>query len=130
MAKEDYVNNFLKKLREQAASTQKPLTREDEDRKIMNTIRSCWKKETSAYQHFTDSDYGPPKTDIEYFAHHFAKAGIGLKDGWEFVKKTLKGYIDAESLDDGDDNWLEYKAEFNKTGFNQTFRDKIVNYKN
>ena len=128
MAKEDYVNNFLKKLREQAASTEKQPTREDEDKKIKNTIRSWWKNETPAYHHFIDNGQGIPKTDIEYFAHHFAKAGIGMKDGWEYTKQTLQGYIDAESLEDGGECWKEYEAEYNRTGFRQEFRDKIVNY--
>jgi len=122
------VEDFLKKLREQAASTEKQPTREDEDRKIKNTIRSWWKNETPAYHHFKDNGQGKPKTDIEYFAHHFAKAGIGVKDGWEFVKETLRGYIDAESLGDDEDNWSEYVAEYNRTAYRQDFRDKIVNY--
>lgn len=118
----------MRKLREQAASTERQPTREDEDRKVKNTIRSWWKNETPAYQHFKYNGHGKPKTDIEYFAHHFAEAGIGLKDSWEYTKETLRGYIDAESLGDGEDNWHEYVDEYNRTAYRQEFRDKIVSY--
>jgi hypothetical protein len=120
----DFVNDFMKKLREAAASTERKPTPTDPDMKIKNTIRYWWKTENKAYQRFIDR----PKTDIEYFANHFAKAGIGLKDGWEYTKQTLRGYIDAESLEDGGDRWKEYEAEYNRTRFRQSFRDKIVNY--
>ena len=121
----EFVDNFMKNLREVAASTVRKQTPVDPEKKIKNTIRYWWKTENKAYQRFRDK----PKSDIEYFANHFAKAGIGLKDGWEYTKQTLQGYIDAESLEDGGDCWKEFEAEYNRTGFRQEFRDKIVNYK-
>ena len=121
--KDNKAMDFLNKLREQAASTVKQPTQEDEDRKIKNTIRSWWKKETPGYHHFRYNDQGKPKTEIEFFAHHFAKAGVGMKDGWEFVKGTLQGYIDVESLEDGGEVWKEYEEEYNRTSFSQKFRD-------
>ena len=114
----------MKNLREAAASTVRKQTPIDPEKKIKNTIRYWWKTENKAYKRFRDR----PKSDIEYFANHFAKAGIGLKDGWEYTKQTLQGYIDAESLEDGGECWKEYEAEYNRTGFRQEFRDKIVNY--
>lgn len=121
----EFVDNFMKNLREVAASTVRKQTPVDPEKKIKNTIRYWWKTENKAYKRFRDR----PKSDIEYFANHFAKAGIGLKDGWEYTKQTLQGYIDAESLEDGGDCWKEFEAEYNRTGFRQEFRDKIVNYK-
>ena len=122
--KDKYIDNFMKNLREAAASTVRKQTPIDPEKKIKNTIRYWWKTENKAYKRFRDR----PKSDIEYFANHFAKAGIGLKDGWEYTKQTLQGYIDAESLEDGGECWKEYEAEYNRTGFRQEFRDKIVNY--
>lgn len=122
--KDNYIDNFMKNLREAAASTVRKQTPVDPEKKIKNTIRYWWKTENKAYKRFRDK----PKSDIEYFANHFAKAGIGLKDGWEYTKQTLQGYIDAESLEDGGDCWKEFEAEYNRTGFRQEFRDKIVNY--
>ena len=124
MDNKDFVNNFLKKLREQAASTEKQPTREDEDRKIKNYVRSWWKNESKGYKGMRDRG----KTDPEFFAHNFARAGVGLKDGWEFTKKTLQGYIDVESLEDGGEVWKEYEEEYNRTGFSQEFRDGIKNH--
>ena len=124
--KDNYVDNFMKNLREAAASTVRKQTPVDPEKKIKNTIRYWWKTENMAYKRIRDI----PKSDIEYFAHHLKKAGIGLKDGWEFTKETLRGYIDAESLyEEGGDCWKEFEAEYNRTSFNQKFRDKIVNYK-
>lgn len=128
MNKQEYFQNFMRRLREQVASTVKQPTREDEDRKIKNTIRAWWKKDTPGYHHFKYNGQGRPKTDIEYFAHHFAKAGIGMKDGWEYAKDTLRGYIDVESLEDGGEVWKEYEEEYNRTGFSQEFRDGIKNH--
>ena len=121
---DNYIDNFMKNLREAAASTERKQTPDDPEKKIKNTIRYWWKTENKAYKRFRDR----PKSDIEYFANHFAKAGIGLKDGWEYTKQTLQGYIDSESLEDGGDCWKEFEAEYNRTGFRQEFRDKIVNY--
>lgn len=119
MAKEEYVNDFLKKLREQVAETEKKLTPEDLNKKIMNTVRSWWKNESIGYDGFIDKG----KSDPEFFAHNFARAGIDLKDGWEYTKQTLRGFIDAESLEDDGEVWREYKEEYIRTGFDQKFRD-------
>ncbi|MBQ6577713.1 MAG: hypothetical protein IJL91_08200 [Bacteroidales bacterium] len=51
-----------------------------------------------------------------------------MKDGWEFTKKTLQGYIDVESLEVGGEVWKEYEEEYNRTGFSQEFRDGIKNH--
>lgn len=124
MDNKDFVNDFMKKLREQVASTEKQPTREDEDRKIKNYVRSWWKNESKGYKGMRDRG----KTDPEFFAHNFARAGVGLKDGWEFTKETLRGYIDVESLEDGGEVWKEYEKEYNRTGFSQEFRDGIKNH--
>lgn len=125
---EKYVNVFLRKLREQTASTQRRLTREDEDKKVMNTVAKCWLDENDAYQGFRFDDRVYPKTEVEYFAHHLKKGGIGLKEGWEFTKKTLCGRYDIESLEDGEEFHQEFIDEFHRTAYSQKFRDKIVNY--
>ena len=124
MDNKDFVNDFMKKLREQVAETEKKLTPEDLNKKIKNYVRSWWKNESKGYKGMRDRG----KTDPEFFAHNFARAGVGLKDGWEFTKKTLQGYIDVESLEDGGEVWKEYEEEYNQTGFSQAFRDKIVNF--
>ncbi|MBQ6577714.1 MAG: hypothetical protein IJL91_08205 [Bacteroidales bacterium] len=46
--------DFLNKLREQVASTVKQPTREDEDRKIKNYVRSWWKNESKGYKGMRD----------------------------------------------------------------------------
>ena len=125
---DNFTNEFMKKLREQTALTQRRLTREDEDRKIMNTVAKWWRDENDAYQHFLDNGRGYPKTEVEYFAHHIKKGGIGLKEGWEFTKKTLRGRFDIESLEDGEDFHQEFIDEFHRTPYSQKFREKIVNY--
>ncbi len=124
MSNKDFVNNFLKKLREQAAETEKKLPPEDLNKKIKNYVRSWWKNESKGYKGMRDRG----KTDPEYFAHNFARAGVGLKDGWEFTKKTLQGYIDVESLEDGGEVWKEYEEEYNRTGYSQEFRDGFKNH--
>lgn len=120
----DYVNDFMKKLREQVASTEKKPTQEDLNKKIKNYVRSWWKNESKGYKGMRDRG----KTDPEFFAHNFARAGVGLKDGWEFTKQTLQGYIDVESLEDGGEVWKEYEEEYNRTGFSQEFRDGFKNH--
>lgn len=124
MNNEDYVNNFLRRLREQAAETEKKLTPDDLNKKIKNFVRSWWKNESKGYKGMRDRG----KTDPEFFAHNFARAGVGLKDGWEFTKKTLQGYIDVESLEDGGEVWKEFEEEYIRTGFSQEFRDGFKKY--
>ena len=123
MTNEDYVSNFLKRLREQAAETEKKLSPDDLNKKIKNFVRSWWKNESKGYKGMKDRG----KTDPEFFAHNFARAGVGLKDGWEFTKDTLRGYIDVESLEDGGEVWKEYEKEYNRTSFSQKFRDGFKN---
>ena len=117
--KENFVNDFMKKLREQVASTERKPTPADLNKKIKNTVRVWWKNENKGYQRFTDRG----KSDPEFFAHNFARAGVGMKEGWEFTKKTLTGYLDAESLEDGELCHDEYKKEYQRTPFDQEFRD-------
>ena len=124
MNNEEFVNNFLKRLREQVAETEKKLTPEDLNKKIKNYVRSWWKNESKGYKGMRDRG----KTDPEFFAHNFARAGVGLKDGWEFTKKTLQGYIDVESLEDGGEVWKEFEEEYIRTGFSQEFRDGFKKY--
>ena len=124
MNNEDYVNNFMRRLREQAAETEKKLTPDDLNKKIKNFVRSWWKNESKGYKGMRDRG----KTDPEFFAHNFARAGVGLKDGWEFTKKTLQGYIDVESLEDGGEVWKEFEEEYIRTGFSQEFRDGFKKY--
>lgn len=124
MDNKDFVNDFMKKLREQVAETEKKLTPEDLNMKIKNYVRSWWKNESKGYKGMRDRG----KTDPEFFAHNFARAGVGLKDGWVFTKQTLQGYIDVESLEDGGEVWKEYEEEYNRTGFSQEFRDGIKNH--
>ena len=50
MDNKEFVNNFLKKLREQAAETEKKLTPEDLNKKIKNYVRSWWKNESKGYK--------------------------------------------------------------------------------
>lgn len=128
MEKDNYVNDFLRKLREQVASTERKPTPEDLNKKIKNTVAKWWRDENDAYQGFRFDDRVYPKTEVEYFAHHLKKAGIGLEEGWEFTKKTLCGRFDIESLEDGGEFHQEFIDEYNKTAYSQSFRDKIVNY--
>lgn len=125
---DNFTYEFMKKLREQTALTQRRLTREDEDKKVMNTVAKWWRDDNDACKRFLDNSRGYPKTEVEYFAHHLRKAGIGLKEGWEFTQKTLRGRFDAESLEDGEAFHQEFIDEFNRTAYSQKFRDKIVNY--
>ena len=110
---------FMKKTHAAVVAGQKVPTREELNMKIKNTVRSWWKNETIGYQGFRDKG----KTDPEFFAHNFARAGVGMTDGWEYTKETLRGYIDAESLEDDSEVWGEYKDEYNRTAFDQKFRD-------
>lgn len=113
------IKDFLEKTHAAVEAGQKKTPKEDLDKKIMNTVRSWWDKETPGYRGFKDK----LKTDPEFFAHNFARAGVGLKDGWEFTKKTLRGYIDIESLEDDGEFWSTYKEEYIRTSFDQVFRD-------
>ena len=112
-------NEFMKKTHAAVVAGQKVPTREELNMKIKNTVKSWWQKESIGYQGFRDKG----KTDPEFFAHNFARAGVGIKDGWDFTKDTLRGYIDAESLDDQGDNWFAYRDEYNRTAFDKKFRD-------
>lgn len=120
----NYLKNFMERLHEATAGTQKELTPEQLNKKIMNTVRVWWKKGNKGYQRFTDRG----KSDPEFFANNFAKAGVGMKEGWEFTKKTLTGYLDAESLEDGELLHDEYKKEYQRTPFDQEFRDGFMKH--
>lgn len=127
--KDNFTNELLKKLREQTALTQRRLTKEDEDKKIKNTIRIWWEEMTPEYQKFMYDDYQDrPKSEIEFFAHHLKKAVIGLKEAWEFTQKTLRGRFDVESLEDGEEFHQEFIDEYNRTAYSQKFRNEVINY--
>ena len=128
MENKSFESEFLRKLREQVALTERKPTQVDLNKKIKNTVAKWWRDENDAYQRFLDNGRGYPKTEVEYFAHHLKKAGIGLNEGWEFTKKTLCGRFDIESLEDGGEFHQEFIDEFHRTPYSQKFRDKIVNY--
>lgn len=114
----------MDRLHEATAGTQKELTPEQLNKKIKNYVRSWWKNESKGYKGMRDRG----KTDPEFFAHNFARAGVGMKEGWEFTKKTLTGYLDAESLEDGELLHDEYKKEYQRTPFDQEFRDGFMKH--
>ena len=115
------TEDFLKKLLQATRAFQPaPPTKEQQDQKIKNTVKSWWKNETKGYVGFKNRGC---RTDPEFFAHNFARAGVGLKDGWDFTKETLRSFIDAESLDDQGDNWRAYRDEYYRTAFDKNFRD-------
>ena len=113
------AEEFIRKTHAIVESGKKKLNREQLDEKIKNTTRYWWKEESKGYQGFKDRG----KTDPEFFAHNFARAGVSMKEGWEYTKETLRGYIDAESLEDGGEIWSDYEQEYIRTGFDQDFRD-------
>ena len=114
--KRKFGEDFMKKLHEQVQAGIPPMTKEQLDRKIMNTVNKWREKETPGYENLRDT----PKTDIEAFAHYHAKAGVPRETGWEYTKEKLKGYYDYE-----EDMKEEYDAEYSRTEFSQTFRDKF-----
>ncbi len=114
MDNKDFVNNFLKKLREQAAETEKKLTPEDLNKMIKNTVAKWWRTESIGYKGFKKKG----KSDIEYFAHNHARAGIGKEEGWESAKKAMDGHYVFD-----DELRAKYDAEYDKTSFDQNFRD-------
>lgn len=110
---------FIRKTHAAVEAGKEKLTPEQLNKKIKNTVSSWWKDESKGYQGFRDRG----KTDPEFFAHNFARAGVGIKEGWEYTKETLRGYIDVESLEDGGEVWSDYEQEYIRTGFDQDFRD-------
>lgn len=124
MSEKNFVEDFKRKTHAAVVAGQKKTTREEQDMKIKNTVRSWWQKETKGYNGFIDRGGTVP----EFFAHNFARAGVGLKDGWEFTKATLRGYIDVESLEDDVVVYSEYEAEYIRTGFDQKFRDGFLKH--
>lgn len=118
--KSNRVEEFLRKTREAAAMMEKQPTPEELNRKIMNTVNKWRENETPAYDRLRDK----PRTDIECFAYYHARAGVPRSVGWEYTRKKLAHFYDLE-----EDMKEEYDAEYNRTGFSQAFRDKIINFK-
>lgn len=114
MANENYVNGFLRKLREQAASSEKQLTPEQLNKKIMNTVAKWWRDETIGYKGFKKGG----KSDIEFFAHNHARAGIEKEEGWESMKKAMEGHDIFTDI-----HKAKYDAEYDRTPFDQNFRE-------
>lgn len=112
--KDNFVNEFLKKLREQVASTERKPTPADLNKKIKNTITKWWRDESIGYKGFKKKG----KSDIEYFAHNHARAGVGKEEGWESTKKAMDGHcIFTDALK------AKYDAEYDQTPFDREFRD-------
>ena len=114
-----FVNDFLKILREQAAETEKKLSPDDLNKKIKNTITKLWRTESIVYK----GSKKKGKSDIEYFAHNHARAGIGKEEGWESAKKAMDGF----SVFD-DELKAKYDAEYDRNPFDQDFRDGFVKH--
>ena len=110
----DFVNDFMKKLREQVASTEKKLSPEDLNKKIKNTVAKWWRDETIGYK----GSKKKGKSDIEYFAHNHARAGIGKEEGWESAKKAMSGFYVFD-----DELKAKYDTEYDRTPFDQNFRN-------
>ena len=109
-----FVNDFMKKLREQVASTERKPTPKDLNKKIKNTISKWWRTDSIGYKGFKKKG----KSDIEYFAHNHARAGVGKEEGWEATKKAMDGFYVFD-----DELKAKYDAEYNRTPFDQDFRD-------
>lgn len=103
----------MNKLNAAFGAGRKKLAPEELDKKIMNTVNKWRKTGTPAYHNFRNGT----KTDVEYFAHNHAKAGVQRATGWEFTKEKLKGFYDSE-----EDMKEEYDAEYSCTEFSQKFR--------
>ncbi len=114
MNNDDYVNNFMKRLREQAASTERQQTPEQLDRKIMNTIAKWWRNDSVGYLGFIKKG----KTEVEFFAHNHARAGVGKEEGWESMKKAMDG---IRVLNDS--HRAKYNLEYDGTPFDPDFRE-------
>lgn len=106
-------SDFLKKLAEQTA---KP--KDSVDKAIMKIINSWRKRETAAYTAFRQE----PKTDVEYLANQFAKAGIDKNAAWEFVQKELGPCYDITSQDDIKE---EFDLEFDSTPCDILWRNRV-----
>lgn len=108
------IEEFMKKTHAAVESGKKKMTPDELNKKILNTVNKWMETETPAYGAFRNI----PKTDVEYFAHHHAKAGVPRLMGWEYTKEKFKGYCDYE-----EDMKEEYDAEYSRTEFSQKFRD-------
>ena len=114
MENKDYVNDFMRKLREASASMNNSNDPEKRRKKIENTIAKWWRTESIGYKGLKKMG----KSDIEYFAHNHARAGIGKEEGWEATKKAMDGFYVFN-----DDLKAKYDAEYDRTPFDQEFRD-------
>ena len=109
----------MRRLREQAASTERQQTPEQLNKKIMNTIAKWWRNESVGYLGFIKKG----KTEVEFFAHNHARAGVGKEEGWESTKKAMDGHcIFTDALK------AKYDAEYDQTPFDQEFRDGFENH--
>lgn len=114
MDNNEYVDNFMKNLRAATAAMDNSQSPEKRRKKIENTIAKWWRTESIGYKGFKKGG----KSDIEYFAHNHARAGIGKEEGWEATKKAMDGHCVFT-----DDLKSKYDAEYDRTPFDQDFRD-------
>lgn len=109
-----WLEEFLKKTHAAVESGRKKLTPKELDGKINNHIASWWKNDKQGYLAFKARG----KSDVEFFAHNQARAGVSKEDGWEFTKKTLSGFYGfSEELK------AKYDVEYDRTPFEQECRD-------
>ena len=107
------IEDFMKKL---AAQTAKP--KDSTDKAIMKIINSWRKKGTPAYESFMSK----MKSDAEYLANQFAKAGVDKDAAWAFVQKEIGPHYDITSQDD---LRAEFDAEFNGTMPDEAWRERV-----
>ena len=107
------IENFLKQLK---AQTTPPKEKTDKD--MMRIINSWRKKGTAQYKSYRDEE---GKSDMEYFGHMFAKAGVDKTAGWEFAKGQLEGWYEQTRQADMKD---EFDTEFDSTSKDLDWRNR------
>lgn len=88
---------------------------------IMKIINSWRKKQTPQYMSYTKDG----KSDTQYLAGMFKKAGIPWDDAFAFVKKELGGWYDQTRQDDF---MKEFDDEYNESEYDEAW--KIRAFKN
>ena len=114
--------DFMKKLQEQVAEASGN-TKEKQDQAIMRIIDSWRRNQTVAYNSFRNKG----KTDTEYLANQFAKAGVDKTAAWEYTNHALGAFYDQTSQQSFKD---EFDAEFDSTPYQKEWREgKFKNVK-
>lgn len=106
------ADSFLEKLRKDTEDL-RPIKNE-KDR--MNIIYSWLKKKNWVVNNFLHPKGKPEKTEVQYLAHTFSKAGVSKESGYEFVKEKFND--SEEKLKE------EFDTEFDLTETDEEFTSK------